>query len=621
MSKKNINLGIIDPSNLTDDLQNKVLSRFLENGKTVGLFSAYQTFHIKHNHGIYRFQLAYSILHRKRATKPGEDRYEIIDDGGQIGAGAIGKVMRIVGTLAPDDSGRLVFNNKIRRVVKIQAINKSNTLELILNEAMYTQRTNHMHMKDPVILADRVLNVMHFLPGELLVDVMAADLDGTAPLTLKQRLDWSIELLRMLQEQVHNHGIIHRDVKPENILICKDSNLIHIFDFGLSKFKYERNIHEAVGSPLYAPREQVRNKFTDEKSDVYTMGKTIAILWRLLADSIGVQDIQQIFKLADKDTNFDKTDFHNLPGLNSRMRKSIFRVITHMTLARRERRISVEAALKAFEEIRLQFRLSQMHAQHIRGFDKSLSRSHKAGLAARKLYAKMLQDDAPLQDIYNMICGHLSKLSNDECAIREFTDTLAVRSLYCMRTKEEIVDTLGRIMYEFEYNKQRLFELSGRISVLIKSGVLVQKKLDELNGRVCHVLGKASKLSGGFDAFSLFCIKMNDAYYQYLAAFNIIQFETGYPVGNSCGPASSSSSGPVPMIPPLSCSSTFFSNAFCEKLDSNPPSTAGQANSVSRISGMTANPDSPPISINPDASHAAPSHSSSDMLVGRMSAH
>lgn len=82
---------------------------------------------------------------------------------------------------------------------------------------------------------------------------------------------------------MHEHGVVHRDLKPQNIMLCNDGT-IRIMDFGIAKTKEGRRLTftgftPAVGTPDYMAPEQVKGKRGDERTDIYSLG---AILYEMV---------------------------------------------------------------------------------------------------------------------------------------------------------------------------------------------------------------------------------------------------------------------------------------------------------------------------------------------------
>ena len=87
-------------------------------------------------------------------------------------------------------------------------------------------------------------------------------------------------------EHLHERGVIHRDLKPGNIMICCDGT-IRLMDFGIASDAAARRItlsgfSSAIGTPEYMAPEQVCNKATDERTDVYSLG---AVLYEMFTGS------------------------------------------------------------------------------------------------------------------------------------------------------------------------------------------------------------------------------------------------------------------------------------------------------------------------------------------------
>ncbi|MBQ3889454.1 MAG: serine/threonine protein kinase, partial [Clostridia bacterium] len=92
-------------------------------------------------------------------------------------------------------------------------------------------------------------------------------------------LDWNealyfvIQVLRALQH-AHDKGIVHRDIKPQNIMLLQNGT-IKVADFGIARFNHGETktlSEKAIGSVHYMSPEQAKGEITDEKSDLYSVG-------------------------------------------------------------------------------------------------------------------------------------------------------------------------------------------------------------------------------------------------------------------------------------------------------------------------------------------------------------
>ncbi|MBQ3104411.1 MAG: Stk1 family PASTA domain-containing Ser/Thr kinase [Lachnospiraceae bacterium] len=99
-------------------------------------------------------------------------------------------------------------------------------------------------------------------------------IEKKARLSVKEAISIAIQV-SMGIEAAHNNHIIHRDIKPQNIIISKDGK-VKVTDFGIAKAATSNTITSNVmGSVHYTSPEQARGGFSDEKSDVYSLGVTL----------------------------------------------------------------------------------------------------------------------------------------------------------------------------------------------------------------------------------------------------------------------------------------------------------------------------------------------------------
>lgn len=118
---------------------------------------------------------------------------------------------------------------------------------------------------------------MDYLQGRTLETILVED----GPLALEQALDIFIEVLDGLA-YAHRNGIIHRDIKPGNIMLCTTDGAQHvkILDFGISKFigadaskiQSLTAAGDVFGSPYYMSPEQCYGETVDSRSDIYSIG-------------------------------------------------------------------------------------------------------------------------------------------------------------------------------------------------------------------------------------------------------------------------------------------------------------------------------------------------------------
>lgn len=143
--------------------------------------------------------------------------------------------------------------------------------------------------------------VMEYIDGITLKEYMESE----RVLNWKDSVHFVTQILRALQH-AHERGIVHRDIKPQNIMMFTDGT-IKVMDFGIAKFAREEGrtaTDQAIGTVHYISPEQARGDVTDAKSDLYSVG---VMLYEMLTGqkpfdtdnpvSIAVMHMQNIAEL------------------------------------------------------------------------------------------------------------------------------------------------------------------------------------------------------------------------------------------------------------------------------------------------------------------------------------
>lgn len=190
-----------------------------------------------------------------------DGRYEIHE---LIGVGGMANVYRCTDTI--DDREVAI------KILKDEYLNNEEFIRRFKNESKAIAMLSHQN----------IVKVYDVSFGDMIQYIVMEYIDG---ITLKEYIDqqgiieWkdtihlTIQVLRALQH-AHECGIVHRDIKPQNIMLLQDGT-IKVTDFGIARFsdKSTRTMTEqAIGSVHYIAPEQAKGDATDGKTDIYSVG-------------------------------------------------------------------------------------------------------------------------------------------------------------------------------------------------------------------------------------------------------------------------------------------------------------------------------------------------------------
>jgi serine/threonine protein kinase len=203
------------------------------------------------------------------AQRPGSlgrlDHYEVLE---LVGRGGMGLVFR-------------AFDEKLERVVAIKALApqlaaNATARRRFVREARATAAVTHDNVIDIHAVEDQgpvPFLVMQFING----CTLQQKLDGTGPLSLKEVLRIGLQTAAGLAA-AHHQGLIHRDVKPSNILLENGVERVKLTDFGLARAADEASLTQSgviAGTPPYMSPEQAEGKTVDHRSDLFSLGSVL----------------------------------------------------------------------------------------------------------------------------------------------------------------------------------------------------------------------------------------------------------------------------------------------------------------------------------------------------------
>jgi serine/threonine protein kinase len=228
------------------------------------------------------YKILDTIVRRQRERDSQTYTYEVMAPSEVVGKGSFSTVTNVRGVLEIQDDDSLIFKAKDdekKRVAKVY--NGRSKFYDVMDEYKRTKEIKHLKTKKPILIdflgKKQIVAFQRKQPGIELYEF----LKNLSAYSLKARLDLSIALLIALKEQVHAYKLLHRDLKPQNIMVLYNKQTkqfnVRIIDMNLSCSSIKPD-GRAVGTQAYMPKEAWYGKH-DESSDVFSMALVIGLLF------------------------------------------------------------------------------------------------------------------------------------------------------------------------------------------------------------------------------------------------------------------------------------------------------------------------------------------------------
>lgn len=187
------------------------------------------------------------------------DRYEIL---GKVGSGGMSDVYK-------------AKCHKLNRYVAIKVLKSEysedkNFVSKFRAEAQAAAGLSHPNIVNIYDVGED--NGRHYIVMELVEGItLKSYIEKKGRLEVKEAISIAIQVAQGIQT-AHSHHIIHRDIKPQNIIISKEGK-VKVTDFGIARASSAQTINSnAMGSVHYISPEQARGGYSDERSDIYSLG-------------------------------------------------------------------------------------------------------------------------------------------------------------------------------------------------------------------------------------------------------------------------------------------------------------------------------------------------------------
>ena len=187
------------------------------------------------------------------------DRYEILE---KIGAGGMSDVYK-------------AKDQVLGRFVAVKVLKQEFAEDVNFVTKFHTEAQSAAGLQHPNIV--NIYDVgseehVHFIVMEYVEGItLKTYIEKKGQLNYKEAISIAIQVARGI-EAAHNNQIVHRDIKPQNIMISHEGK-VKVTDFGIARAATSNTIHsDVMGSVHYTSPEQARNGFVDGKSDIYSLG-------------------------------------------------------------------------------------------------------------------------------------------------------------------------------------------------------------------------------------------------------------------------------------------------------------------------------------------------------------
>ncbi|BCA95627.1 serine/threonine protein kinase [Legionella antarctica] len=342
------------------------LTSFFDTDKMEGVWASHKEYEYTYNDITYQFSFTQSILKRKRKEGKSGVRFDIYDpETTPLGKGGYGIVYPVVGTIC-FKAEQPILKAGNHRIVKIQDHSVKDYSAEIRKEYKGLIQAGHLHVKPPVFTdgsdGKKSYLIMDLATGVALEKILhpnkRAEISDQIPnLTVSIRLELTIALLNAIKTQILDRKLIHRDIKPWNLLVdlSRSPPTVTVIDYGFNLEEGEQD-HRKVGTRAYrSPESFSACPIYSIKSDVYSVGRVLSYLWG--------DNYRNYYLGHDRDWDYIKNKSENVQlfhdpdikfFLSKEEQNNIRKYINQMLSDDPNMRSTIEESIAQFSQINLQ---------------------------------------------------------------------------------------------------------------------------------------------------------------------------------------------------------------------------------------------------------------------------
>lgn len=390
LQKLYIDPGKLTLSNSGTSESNLALDNFFKKTKSQTVWHSKEDYEYTYKNTKYVFTFSHSIIKRPRKEdKPGFKLDLFEPDKEPKGKGGYAIVYPIVATIIRTDDGQMLLKSGKKKLVKIQDHTAKDQIDSVHNEYINLLQAGHLRVKKPVISENdeekKSYLIMEDVQGFTLEQILNPTkrlkiITEIPKLTVHKRLQLTLALLNAIKTQTVDRNLLHRDIKPGNIIVDLNNNppKVKLIDFGFAIDKQQQD-YRRLGTRAYrAPESFENNPVYSSRSDIYSAGRLLSYLW---GDEPG-----NYYFSRTKDYNYIKTKSTNknlfyLPEIDLFLdnidRNNIRKYLNSMIKEDPDKRPDIEQLIHQFSKINmeqyLEMDVPQYSQLYLKKFEQKLS--------------------------------------------------------------------------------------------------------------------------------------------------------------------------------------------------------------------------------------------------------